>query len=149
MVEHVLGMVVGVTDAIQAPDRKENHDRRAFVRYNQCGLLCYHSSFGCLSFSTSMVPFQSVGPHRTPLRYVENWGSKLLSLSVTTTNPSSLSFESLRSSSVCVSPLLFVCVEMSRKAQRVSSDNRAERQFRTHARPFVNQQHVDKASEMG
>ena len=39
--------------------------------------------------------------------------------------------------------LLSVCVVVSRKAQRVSSDNRAERHFRTHARPFVSQQHVD------
>ena len=64
VVEHVLGMVVGgggVTDAIQAPDRKENHDRPAFVRYNKGGLLCCHSCFDCLPFSASMVPFQSVG----------------------------------------------------------------------------------------
>ena len=75
VVEHVLGMVVGgggVTNAIQAPDRKENHDRPAFVRYNKGGLLCCHSSFDCLSFSASMAPFQSVGPHTTPLRCIEN-----------------------------------------------------------------------------
>ena len=97
VVDHFLGMVVGVTDAMQAFDKKENHYRPAFAMDNKGSLLCCHSSLDCLSFGASMAPFQSVGAHTTQLGYIENRGSNMLSLSATTDNPSSLSFESVRS----------------------------------------------------
>ena len=46
-----------------------------------------------------------------------------------------------------VSILFSVCVVLSRKWRTASSDNRTELHARTHARPFVDQQHVDKASK--
>ena len=49
----------------------------------------------------------------------------------------------------CGPPVLSVCVEMSRKAQRLSSDKWTERHFRTHARPFVDQQRDGKAWKKG
>ena len=47
--------------------------------------------------------------------------------------------------SLRVNSVVCLCVVMSLKYRTVSSDNRTERYFRTHARPFVDQQRRDKA----